>query len=284
MRSATPELVALLNSSTEFRMADCLTIATASQTARYTSADVDVIAGADRFVCTGPLIKRSSTKCSVGLEVDSLTLRVAHDGTQTIEGLPIARAARGGALDGAKIELRRAFLSSWEAPAVGAILLFSGRVSDVNPGRTETEVIVKSDVELLNVKVPRNLFQPPCVRSVYSPGCGVQRGAFTSGGTVMPGATTTQLPSTLTGHAVGYFDQGVVAFTSGANAGYRRTVKGYASGNFAFALPLPYAPAHGDAFIVYPGCDKRQSTCGDKFNNLPRFKGFPYVPKPEVAA
>jgi hypothetical protein len=55
-------------------------------------------------------------------------------------------------------------------------------------------------------------------------------------------------------------------------------------GMFALTQPLPYAPAAGDTFVVYPGCDKSQRTCQIKFGNLANFGGFPYVPAPETAA
>jgi len=47
---------------------------------------------------------------------------------------------------------------------------------------------------------------------------------------------------------------------------------------------LPFAPAAGDVFTAYPGCDKTQATCASpKFSNLVNFEGFPYVPAPETA-
>jgi len=48
-------------------------------------------------------------------------------------------------------------------------------------------------------------------------------------------------------------------------------------------VPVPIAPSAGDALTVYPGCDKQQSTCSAKFNNLQHFEGFPYIPTPETA-
>ena len=39
----------------------------------------------------------------------------------------------------------------------------------------------------------------------------------------------------------------------------------------------------GDAFTVYPGCDKTRNTCLNKFNNLLRFRGFPYTPENSIA-
>ena len=65
-------------------------------------------------------------------------------------------------------------------------------------------------------------------------------------------------------------------------SGISRTVKSYAGGQFVFILPLPYDPTVGDTFSVYPGCDKTQAVCQSKFNNVARFRGFPFIPVPET--
>ena len=47
--------------------------------------------------------------------------------------------------------------------------------------------------------------------------------------------------------------------------------------------PLQSVPAAGDSFTVYFGCDHTPGTCQSKFNNLANFRGFPYVPPPQMA-
>ncbi|WP_343061955.1 DUF2163 domain-containing protein [Novosphingobium piscinae] len=178
-----------------------------------------------------------------------------------------------------------AYLQAWPT-VVGVLHVFQGFVSDCYPERTMIRVVVKSLQELLAQPFPRNVYQSVCSRTVYDAGCGANKALFTSTGTVAssPAPTTTSFK---TGHAqaAGYFDQGVITFTSGANAGIRRTVKSYnpATG-FTFALPLPVAPAIGDTISVFAGCDKTLATCRSKFNNAGNFRGFPWVPNPETAA
>jgi hypothetical protein len=41
--------------------------------------------------------------------------------------------------------------------------------------------------------------------------------------------------------------------------------------------PLFYATV-GQTLEVWPGCDKTLAACRDKFNNAPRFGGFPHIP------
>ena len=72
-----------------------------------------------------------------------------------------------------------------------------------------------------------------------------------------------------------------MTFTGGANAGLSVEVKTHRKSD-AVALDLwqamPEPIAVGDAFTVTAGCDKRFSTCHDKFDNVVNFRGFPHIP------
>jgi uncharacterized phage protein (TIGR02218 family) len=76
----------------------------------------------------------------------------------------------------------------------------------------------------------------------------------------------------------GYFDQGRLEWTSGANAGLQGQVKSYAGGQFVLWEPMISNIAVGDGYRVRPGCDKTASTCAVKFGNIANFGGFPHVP------
>jgi uncharacterized phage protein (TIGR02218 family) len=85
-------------------------------------------------------------------------------------------------------------------------------------------------------------------------------------------------PSNVTNNYI----NGVVTWLSGQNSGRAMEVKdhivfpeGPAIGLF---LPMPMPITVGDTFTVYPGCDKRITTCRDKFNNVVNFVGEPDVP------
>lgn len=283
MKSASGSLITLLNTSTQFVMADLFEFQTVSGYSRYSGSDVDVVYNGNNYSSIGPLMKRSGTRSNVGLETDTMRMTVYASPSHLLEGLPFVTAAAGGALDGARVTLYRAFLSDWsQAPSnVGGIVMFSGRVSDVTVSRTRVEINVKSDIEVLSTKLPRNLYQPPCVNTLFDSACGVLRSGFLINGTAT-GGTTSYVTSALA-QAAGWFDQGTLKFTSGANVGIKRTVKGFASGRFDFALPLPYAPIAGDTFQTLPGCDKTQSTCNTKFSNTAHNTMFPYIPAAEVA-
>lgn len=278
MKTATRELIDLLHGSDEFLMADLFRITLSNgQILRHTNADMPVVWDGQTYEAHKLIIKRGATRVAVGLDVDSNTLEIAAEPDYRLEGLQWSEAALGGALDGARVVIERIFFSDWATP-VGAVVIFSGRVSDVSGSRSAVKVDVKSDIELLNVSSPRNIYQAGCMRTLYDGGCKVNREKFTVNGRVTANsATGTELACNLT-QADGWFNQGVIKFTSGRNAGLSRTVKEHKNGRLSFALRLPFPPQSGDVFKIYPGCDKRQETCGKKFNNIVHFRGFPYIP------
>ena len=278
MKTATRELIDLLHGSDEFLMADLFRITLSNgQILRHTNADMPVVWDGQTYEAHKLIIKRGATRVAVGLDVDSNTLEIAAEPDYRLEGLQWSEAALGGALDGARVVIERIFFSDWATP-VGAVVIFSGRVSDVSGSRSAVKVDVKSDIELLNVSSPRNIYQSGCMRTLYDGGCKVNREKFTVNGRVTANSTTgTELACNLM-QADGWFNQGVIKFTSGRNAGLSRTVKEHKGGRLSFALRLPFPPQSGDVFKIYPGCDKRQETCGKKFDNIVHFRGFPYIP------
>jgi uncharacterized phage protein (TIGR02218 family) len=166
---------------------------------------------------------------------------------------------------------------------------FVGRVAEIDAGRSVATFSVSSHLELLNLQLPRNLFQSGCVNNLGDVACGVSLASFALSGSVTSAANSVvQLSSTTVGgQAAGYFQLGKIQFTSGGNSGLTRGVASYnqTTGGLVFASPFPVAPSQGDSFRIFPGCDKTYNGANGcpKFNNVARFKGFPFVPVPETA-
>ena len=282
MKSASPALAVLLDSN-QFIMADLYTLTTVTGVvARYTSYDMDLVVDGHVFDSQGPMLFRSSVRTVVGIEVDSLDMTIQANETHLLMGAPILQVAHNGGLDGARVQLERIFMGAPGDTSAGTLILFDGRVSDVQISRTEARLTIKSDLELLNIQMPRNLYQPGCLNTLFDSGCGLAKSAWGVAGTVSVGATLTSIPCSIA-QASGYFDAGTITWVTGINAGVTRTVRRYTPGLVTLSLPLKSIPKGGDTFIAYPGCDKAQATCQVKFINLDRFRGFPYVPIPETA-
>lgn len=284
--SSAGALASLLNSHVPLNKADLYRVTLAGgQVIRWSGHDLALTVNGELY-SLGPGIERTRCRWSIGVEVDSLTIDFHVDEARPalIGTTPLLAYAAGGGLDGATVELIRAFWGPNDAGPVGTLLWFKGAVSEMPELGDGFTVTVKSSLEKLNVMVPRQLYQAQCLASVYDPECGLSRAAFTAAGAATSAASLgrTQFSTNLA-HAAGRFDLGTLTFTSGANDGVSRTVKTHAAGGGITVLsPLPAQVTPGDAFTVVPGCDGLQATCSGKFNNLARFKGQPYIPKPET--
>lgn len=288
MKTTTPAVIAYLNAAranidAPIAFADCFTF-TLSTGAVLTYANVDqpVVYNGATFSATGPLVQGLKYKGSVGLEVDRQQITIAARPTDLISGAPFLNALRDGAFDGASVQRDRVFLTAIGGAVIGGVMLFHGRVSTVdNVGRTSAQITVASDLIVLDFDMPRNLYSPTCLHTLYDSGCGVLRGAYAASGAAGVGSTSSLI---VFAGAQPSYAQGSIVFTSGLNANVRATVKAVTVGaSLSLVYPLPAAPSVGDAFTVYAGCDHTSATCQSRFNNLTNFRGFPYVPPPQIA-
>jgi uncharacterized phage protein (TIGR02218 family) len=306
MKSATSELLSLLNSYDEFIMADLLTITLVGGTSvYYTNSDVNIVWNGHTF--TPFVMERSKVRIVRGLEVDSLELTMSpkiypistdsEEDEDTLLGISWLKAVRLGALDGATIKLERAFSSSTPNDdiisvlnPVGVVILFTGNVAEPVKLTQEAEITVKSDLEIFNRQLPRNLYQPGCQYTLFDIGCTLNKANWATVSQVVAGSTRKVVVCDNTG-ATGYYDLGAIEFTSGELDGTRKTIKSQTPGQLTLNSSLLTIPSVGDGLILWPGCDKRQITCAEKFSNLAytagntvsHFRGMPYVPKPENA-
>lgn len=284
MRAASVALKALLDSGSQFYVADVLTITLAGGTViRLTAADHDVVVNAQAYSSAGPRFTRARTKLVVGLPTDSMELTLYPNAGNTLAGLPWPQAARSGVLDGARVVLERLFTADWADTSAGTLILFSGRVGEVVVEGNAIQVPVNSDLELLDVPMPRNLFKSGCLHTLFDSGCALVKASFTAALAATSGSTAAAINAS-TAAATGLYDLGVLTFTSGVNAGIPRTVRSFTTGGtFIPVTAFPSAPAIGDTFTVTQGCDKTQTTCNSKFGNLAHFRGYPYIPRAETA-
>ena len=288
MRSASWEtspgaLAAFLNSATQAYMVDLFTLTlSGGAVIRYTSADMPVTVNSLTYAI-GPVITRGKTKLNVGISVDTLDVTFAADQTININGTPLLQFIATGGFDSARLSLDRAYAAAPGAAWVGMLPLFQGRESDTKASRYEATITVNSDLELLNAMIPRNVYQPGCSNTLFDGACGVSKAAYAVAGTATSATDPSRtLFSTALAQDPGWFALGWAVGLTGANAGIGRTIKIFALGNITTIQPWPHAVITGDTFTLYPGCNKTQGACNNKFSNMDRFRGQPYVPAPET--
>lgn len=77
-----------------------------------------------------------------------------------------------------------------------------------------------------------------------------------------------------------WFNGGALFFESGNNEGLGVEIRDWTNSNAEIVLFLQtgYDVQVGDAGRLYPGCDKRQTTCKTQFSNVINFRGEPFIP------
>jgi uncharacterized phage protein (TIGR02218 family) len=279
-------LVTWLQSATEIRMADLYTITLKNGTAlRYTTWDTNLVVLGNTFLTGPPNIARSAIEEKLGMDVATLEVTIEASLTDLINGVPILQAIGQGLFDGAAFRIDRLFMDS-ASNQIGTVVRFSGFIGALDElTRSSAKLSVNAGTAYLSMQLPAIILQPGCTNTLFDARCGLLKASFAEGDVVQAGSTVNKVLS-LSVKGDGYYDNGQIAFTSGANAGLVKAVKTYSSTGgpfFTFNSPLPFVPNAGDAFTAYPGCDKTQLTCTNKFSNLANFEGFPYVPAPETA-
>lgn len=281
MKSASLALIAILDSD-HFIMADLVTITLVSGNVhRFTNADQAITYGGNTY--TPWPLERGGVSLRLGVQVDSLQLTLYGGINEPWEGMTLPGYAQNGGFDGARVSIDRAFMATFGDTSAGVVNIFSGRVSEAQPSRTQTVLTIHSDLELLNIKLPRFVYQAACRNTLYDVGCTVNKASYAASGTVTSGSTRTVINSGVSG-AANYYTLGVITFDTGDNTGQSRTVKAFSSGQFVLMSPLLHDPTAGDTFTAYPGCDLRSYTCNHKFSNIGQFGGVPYIPTAETGA
>jgi uncharacterized phage protein (TIGR02218 family) len=275
MKTVSPELAAHLEG-------DVLTLATCWRLARRdgvvfraTDHDGDLEVEGETYRARAGY-SRTAVASEAGLAVGNVDL----EGVLDDAGLD-ADALRAGLYDGAEV---RIFVVNWQDPSQGTLRLRRGWLGEVtlsSEGRWRTELRGMSQVLAQRLIEP---YTPDCRADLGDARCGV---AITDPEWTRPGLVTAPLDALsftaaidVEGKPDDWFAGGVIIFTSGQNSGRAIEVRGsdLATGDLVLSFPPPFPVGTGDAFEIYPGCDKRLSTCIDRFDNVLNFRGDPFVP------
>lgn len=208
---------------------------------------------------------------SVGLKVDNLEIESILDSNNISE-----EDIEAGLYDYARIEI---FIVNYEDLSQGHMILKKGILGALKVGRNSFYTEVRGLSQLYTNTITES-FCETCRAELGDARCKVDLNAITVTGSIIASTNDREFTTDVTTYADGYFDYGLLVFTSGANATYAMEVKQYqqAGGAFKLFLKLPKPIAPGDTFTVYPGCDKKLTTCEQKFNNVVNFRGEPYIP------
>lgn len=262
----------------------CYEITDGTQTWRRTSYASALLIGGDSY--EPAQIEHGELKERINLDASEATVRL-----RDWAGSPFARYRLERAP--APVEL-----TIYEGVAAGATLsgaaaIWSGRVRGVKWDGPLLTLAVGGFGARLEQPSPRWLLQPTCSSELFNPkACGLDRTQWTFTATrAHPQATgyTHDLTtfSWREGAALPTFDAGYFAggYVVRSRAGAADQVIGIVDSSTAglvvtvtLAGLLQPAPTATEEWTLVPGCDGKLETCRVKFENMTRFRGFPFIP------
>ena len=184
-----------------------------------------------------------------------------------------------GKFDGAAIEV---FLVNYNSLSAGKVILFSGWIGNVQLKDGQFVAELRSKSQKLSQQVGQLTTALCRVEKLGDSRCKVGVASYQFSRTVYAVTDNRRMTFDADTHATGYYDYGLVTFTSGLNTGLSREVKVHtlSSGRAVIELQeeFPFTVAVGDVATLEAGCDRRLDTCREKFSNVIDFRGEPHVP------
>lgn len=167
---------------------------------------------------------------------------------------------------------------------------WKGRLASHKPGISDIVLVFESIFTSLRRTGLRARFLRTCRHSLYGRGCLLNMEDFLTTGFVtgITGLVVTvpeadALPD-------GFFNTGIIEAPDGS----MRFITNHVGSQLTLfrrfeSLERVFTDLHGwgnnwgnywsgPGVSLYPGCDRTRQTCNDKFNNLPRYGGFDWIP------
>lgn len=235
----------------------------------------------------------SATAGKSDLSVDNMEVMGFLNSSSLSEG-----DLRAGFYDGATIEIR---VVNWNDLTMGDLLVRSGTVGQVKMKNGLFTAELRGLAYRLTT-ILGSTYGPVC-RSTFGSGlngidmdtqwpCMVDVTAYQQTGSVSSVPTPTTLAPTsgllMVGSSTpaaaagsGWFDDGIVTFSSGVLDGQSFEIRTWDGTTLTFYLPLPKAPSAADTFTIQPGCNHLLTDCRDKFDNVANRHAEDFVPGPD---
>jgi len=234
----------------------------------FTDASTDIVFGGITYSTSdgyNPSSITSSSSMKVdNLEIVSILQAPAISETDLINGI----------WDYARLEL---LLVNYMDLTMGYVYLKSGYLGQVVTKRNDFTAELRGLTQALQQPFGRML-NSSCDANFCDSRCTLNPVAYTHTGALTSVTDGRYFVATSLTQANGYFTNGIITMTSGANINIAMEVRSFALGGaLVLQEQLPFLPAVGDTFSIIAGCLKTRDACRI-FGNVVHFRGFPDVP------
>lgn len=275
MKTASSGLIARLASSIQSFCYIATITRKDGAVVRINDSVLDVLYGANTYQGAPGFEVTSVTSASFGQASSAdITFPVSADGP--ITGGDI----EAGYFDDAAVIIE---MIDYSATTDGTLNVFRGKVAQIEKTDTNRATVrlqgFSADLQELVVET----YGPDC-RAPYlgHSRCGFDVSTLTRTATVASVIDERNFTITVTEPLAvdGWFANGAVKFTSGANDGLAFDIRAWTEGTALVSLWFaPYGAVEvGDTLNIAPGCDFTRPMCNNKFGNILNYQGFPFLP------
>ena len=177
-----------------------------------------------------------------------------------------------GRWDGATL---RVSAVNWEAPEVDSLFLVRGELGMVETGEGGFSVELRGPAALLEAPVVEET-TPECRAALGDRRCGVDMAARRRFARVV--AVSGMAVTVDASAADGAYVAGTLRWLDGANSGIESRVVASNAATLTLREPPYFAVLPGTRVELIEGCDRRFSTCVNRFANAANFRGEPHLP------
>jgi uncharacterized phage protein (TIGR02218 family) len=194
-----------------------------------------------------------------------------------LDSLEISEAdIKSGLYDHARIDVT---IVNWADVTQGTVQMRRGWLGEVTLSGGKYIAELRGLHDLLQRRVG-DAYTPECRYDLGDGRCRVNAASLATTGFVTGITDNATFTDYMRSAPEDYFNYGKLVWISGPNQGLEMEVRHWDALNQVFSLwlPMPNPIGINNAYTVYPGCDKRFSTCQAKFSNAINFGGFPHLP------
>lgn len=233
----------------------------------YTSGDVSVTYDGHEYVPA--TLKRGQSKYDSQLDVTTMSITASYLNDPAKDFLSV------NPLDIMWIQIMK--LHREQSP-LEADVVFIGQIKDVSFKGVKSNIKCVGFEHFLKKTIPTWRYQLTCNHQVFDTNCSLTASTYKTTETITLDTTGTILTGTAFGTKTdGYFIGGEVKF--GVES---RTIVAHAGTSVTIMYKMTELKT-ADSVDAYPGCDGRPETCRDKYDNITRFLGFPFIPEENPA-
>ncbi len=182
---------------------------------------------------------------------------------------------KAGLYDHARVDVS---LCNWNDLSQGILVLQRGWLGEVVLKEGSYQATYMGLCDCLQRQIGQ-VYTPECRFDLGDANCGINLEVLAVHGTVSSVLSDIAITDLSRTEADDYFNYGTLTWQSGALKGFRFDVRNWdlATRTLTFWLSGAAGVRVGDSYLLSPGCDRRYTTCQNRFANIVRFGGFPHL-------